>query len=102
MSKYLELLHFKHDLGLISEEYLEGEESHYNSQLNTSWKDMLDKRSERQLILMEKDKNWFIATELLSKIKDIKKSNNTIKGWITFIGVLIIIGIIANIVLYFL
>ena len=68
----------------------------YIQALRLEYKNTLDKKGKHQLAFMEKDKNWFIATALLSELKDIKKSNRTMKGWITFIGVLIIIELVLS------
>jgi hypothetical protein len=68
----------------------------YIQALRLEYKNTLDKKGKHQLAFMEKDKNWFIATALLSKLEDIKKSKKTMKGWITFIGVLIIIELVLS------
>ena len=96
MSKYVEMLERKYELGLISKENLDANKLSYTQELMTKRKNMLDEKGESHLAFIEKDKNWFIAIELLSEIKDIKKSNKTMKGWITFIGVLIIIQLVLS------
>ena len=68
----------------------------YIQALRLEYKNTLDKKGKHQLAFMEKDKNCFIATALLSKLENIKKSNKTMKGWITFIGVLIIIELVLS------
>ena len=96
MSKYLEMLNRKYVLGLISKENLDAENLDYIQALSVEYKNTLDEKGKHQLVFMEKDKNWLIATALLSQLKDIKKSNKTMKGWITFIGVLIIIELVLS------
>ena len=96
MSKYLEMLERKYELGLISKEYLDTNKLDYINELRVVYKKKLDEESVPQLVFLEKDKNWFIRTELLSELKDIKKSNKTMKGWITFIGILIIIELVLS------
>ena len=96
MSKYLEMLERKYELGLISKEYLDTNKLDYINELRVVYKKKLDEESVPQLVFLEKDKNWFIRTELLSELKGIKKSNKTMKGWITFIGILIIIELVLS------
>ena len=96
MSKYVEMLERKYELGLISKENLDAENLSYIQISNVEYKNTLDEKAKHQLAFMEKDKNWFIATALLSELQDIKKSNKTMKGWITFIGVLIIIQLVLS------
>lgn len=96
MSKYVEMLERKYELGLISKENLDADKLGYSQEYNSKRKNILDEKGENELAFIEKDKNWFIATALLSELKDIKKSNRTMKGWITFIGILIIIELVLS------
>ena len=41
-----------------------------------------------------------IQEKILENLRDIRTSNNSIKGWVTFFGILQIIGIIAAIIIY--
>jgi hypothetical protein len=41
-----------------------------------------------------------VQEAILSNLKNISKSNNTISNWVTFLGLLQLFGIIASIIIY--
>ena len=97
MGAYLEILEKKHELGLITNRIFIANKKWYKN-MSQKYKDIQDNNSDKKLILLKEDKMWFITIDLLLQIKDIKNSNNSIKGWLTFIGILYIIGIIGALI----
>jgi len=63
-------------------------------ELRTKWGKLSE--SEKQDILLPNEKE--IQKKILISLIHIKNTNNTIKGWITFFGILQILGIIAALV----
>ena len=83
-------------MGLISDEYAKSRKKHYDdldSKIN------LDSQAKKKLAILKQDKSTFLTVELISLVNDTKKSTNQIKGWVTFLGVLYIIGIIVAVVI---
>ena len=63
-------------------------------ELRTKWGKLSE--SEKQDILLPNEKE--IQKKILISLIHIKNTNNTIKGWITFFGILQILGILAALV----
>lgn len=100
MSNYLDLIEKEFELGLLSRISIAQRKRTYNN-MNKKTKERFDNDAEHELNLLTKDKDFFIQTQILSSLKSIKQSNSEIKGWITFIGVMMIIGIIASLITAF-
>ena len=63
-------------------------------ELRSKWGKLSE--SEKQDILLPNEKE--IQKKILISLIHIKNTNNTIKGWITFFGILQILGILAALV----
>ena len=106
MGAYLELHEQKKEMGLISFTYFNQQTARYNHKdLKQGVKDNLDRKAEKKLALLKQDKSTYLTLELISILNDtkkstnqIKESTNQIKGWVTFFGVLYIIGIVVYVI----
>ena len=65
-------------------------------ELRSKWGKLSE--SEKQDILLPNEKE--IQKKILISLIAIKNTNNTIKGWITFFGILQILGILVALVIY--
>jgi len=99
MSAYLELLEEKNKLGIITNGYLNCRTEWYNKTAKQKIKDNYDNTSERELIRIKANANLYLQTILISKIKEGNKYLDSIKGWVTFFGILQIVSI-ASVVIY--
>ena len=75
------------------------------SELRAKWGELSE--SEKKSHTLSKSKSTSskisdreIQEKILENLRNIRNSNNSIKGWITFFGILQILGIIAALVIY--
>ena len=75
------------------------------SELRVKWGELSE--SEKKSHTLSKSKSTSskisdreIQEKILENLRNIRNSNNSIKGWITFFGILQILGIIAALVIY--
>ena len=101
MSAYLQLLEEKKEMGLISNKYFKSQTKWYNlKDLDKSIKATFDSQAEKKLAILKQDTSTFLTVELISVVNDTKTSTNQIKGWVTFFGVLYIVGIVVTVLIF--
>ena len=77
------------------------------SELRDKWGNLSESEKKNYTLSKSKSKSSSskisdreIQEKILENLRNIRTSNNSIKGWVTFFGILQIIGIIAAIVVY--
>jgi len=98
MSAYLDLLIEKREMGLISDARAKSRKKHYDELNSKSEKENLDNQAEKKLRILKQDKSTFLSIELISLVSDSKRSTNTIKNWVTFFGILYILGVVVGMI----
>ena len=93
MGAYLEYLELQEELGLISNKDFKQQKMLHLDNLNKADKDSDDDWAKKKLANLKQDKSTFLTVEMITILKATKKSTNQIKGWVTFFGVLYILGI---------
>tara|TARA_R110000737_G_scaffold347103_1_gene377930 strand:- start:591 stop:896 length:306 start_codon:yes stop_codon:yes gene_type:complete len=75
------------------------------TELRTKWGELSE--SEKKNYTLSKSKSTSseisdreIQEKILENLRNIRNSNSSIKGWVTFFGILQILGILAAIVIY--
>ncbi|SDS49824.1 hypothetical protein SAMN04515667_2310 [Formosa sp. Hel1_31_208] len=98
MSNYLELLEEKKELGLITTALYKSRVKMYESKgVKQNVKDKYDASAQKKLTLIKEDKISFLTIELINEVKLTNKNTNAIKGWVTFIGIMFVLGLIMAI-----
>ena len=98
MSAYLELLEEKSKLGLITGKSLEDKEKwYYLKQVKQMHKDNADAKAKIELDLIKSDKSAFLTIQVLNELNQINKSTRSTNGWITFIGIINLLGALIGV-----
>ena len=95
MSRYLELAEKELELGVIAESILKIRKKRYEK-WNKKLKESNDIKSERKLTLINKDEGLYMQLLLLRAVKVNKLQLDSVKGWVVFIGVVVIISLLIS------
>ena len=95
MSSYLELAEKEFELGVIAESILKLRKKRYEK-WNEKLKESNDIKSERKLTLINKDEGLYMQLLLLRAVKVNKLQLDSVKGWVVFIGVVVIISLLIS------